>query len=367
MSETDYLTAETEEGYQAIAEVANSAIPAAVEIVPREWAIVRRVNGEPVSFALVDPGRKMRFGKSAIGYGYIHTIATRSDRRSRGHFTAMLEEVFSRLKLIGRPFVILHGAHALYQRFGFERFTYHSGIFISPGAIESSLGNAPLSPGLADLIEVCDSQLFMKDLLYITHASAGSLEEARGALLAAARLARERNKARILIEHPDAPSYGSTYPIYRTLETPLTAIARACGGKVVVQGAGMGHTAEDDWMRILDPLRYVQEVLECLRGEIPATPPASIWIETELGGFGLESDGCEVAVRPEIRPGMLRVSWSAADLAQLTTGYHTPAVISAVKRTPLPPPVMSLLDAVFLPGWRLSRNVSWMTRYRPVD
>jgi hypothetical protein len=364
MAEIDYLTAETDEGYQAIAEVANSAIPAAVEIVPREWAIVRRVNGEPVSFALVDPGRKMRFSKGAIEYGYIHTIATRADRRSRGHFTAMLAEVFSRLKTAGRSFVILHGAFSLYRRFGFERFTYHSGIFITPAAIENSLGEAPLSPGLADLIEVCDSQLFMKDLLYITHASAGSLEEARGALLAAARLARAANKPRILIEHPDAPSYGSTYPVYKSIETPLTAIARACGGKVVVQGAGMGHSVEDDWMRLLDPLQFVREILECRQGEVPATPPAGIWIETELGGLGLESDGRDVFVRPEPRTGMAQVSWSAADLAQLATGYHTPAVISAVKRTPLPHQELSLLEAVFPPGWRLSRNASWMTQYR---
>jgi hypothetical protein len=366
MAEIDYLTAETEAGCRAIAEVANNAIPAAVDIVPPGWAIVRRVNGEAVSFALIDPERMMRFGKGAIRYGYIHTIATRADRRARGHFRAMLDEAFRRLKLAGLPFVVLHGANSLYRRFGFEGFTHHSGIFITPGAIEHCLGDAPQSPGLADLIEICESQLFLKDLLYVTHASAGSLEEARGSMLAAAKLAREKNKARILIEHPDAPSYGSTYPVHASSETPLTALARACGGKVVLQGANPedGRALDDDWIRVLDPLRLAEAVLDCRQGEeLLAPAPARIWICTEQGSFGLVSDGRAVSVTAERSPEMAALGWTSGDVAQLATGFRPAAITAAIRRTPLTPACQGLLEAVFPSGWRFSRNASWVTQY----
>ncbi len=365
MAEVDYLTAETEAGCRAIAEVADSAIPAAVGIVPPAWAIVRRVNGEAVSFALIDPDRQMRIGKGTIDYGYIHTIATHADRRSRGHFTAMLEEAFRRLKDAGLPLVVLHGAFPLYRRFGFVGFTSHAGIFLTPGAIERCLGEAPDSPGLADLVEVCESQLFMKDILFVTHASAGSLEEARGALLAVGRLAREKDKARILIEHPDAPSYGSTYPVYASLETPLTALARTCGGRVVVGGSNPedGHAQDGDWIRVLDPLRLAQAVLDCRKGDMSAPGPARLWINTELGGIGLISNGQGVLISHQQEAAMEELTWTSGDLAQLATGYRPAASIAVIRRTPLSPAGQDLLDAVFPPGWRLSHNANWVTQY----
>jgi GNAT superfamily N-acetyltransferase len=367
MPEVDYLTAETEEGRRAITEVANKAIPAALEIVPPEWAIVRRVHGEPVSFALIDPQRVMRFGRSGLRYAYINQIATHADRRSRGHFRATLEEAFRRLKQAGLPLVVLHGSYHLYRRFGFEVFTYHSGIFLTPELVERRLGiAAPESIGPAS-VDICESQLFSKDLLYITHAPGSSLEEARQSLIAAAALARQRNRARILIEHPDAPSFGSTYPIYPSLETPLTALARACGAWVVVQGANPEDSGvpNADWIKVLDPLRLAQAAVDFRIGDGFAGNQASLWIDTEAGSFGLRSDGSDVSVTDQRHADMEPVRWSSGALAQLATGFHSAGLTCVIQRTPLSDANLTLLETVFPAGWRLSRNMSWVTQHRP--
>jgi predicted N-acetyltransferase YhbS len=367
MLEIDYLTAETEEGRQAIAEVAESAIPAALEIVPPEWAIVRRVHGEPVSFVLIDPQRVMRFGRSGLRYAYINQIATHSDRRAHGHFRATLEEAFRRLRQAGLPLVALHGSHHLYRRFGFEVFTYHAGIFLTPDLIERRLGKTNGERDGAASIEICESQLFSKDLLYITHAPGGSLEEARQALLDAAALARQKNRARILIEHPDAPSFGSTYPLYPTLETPLTTLARACGAWVVVQGANPEDSGlpNADWIKVLDPLRLAQAALDSRAGDFPARIQAGLWIDTDAGSFGLRAEGRDLAVTPARSPDMEAVRWSSGALAQLATGFHSAELTCAIHETPLSDASLALLEAIFPPGWRLSRNMSWVTQHRP--
>ena len=72
----------------------------------------------------------------------------------------------------------------------------------------------------------------------------------------------------ILIEHPSAPSYGSTYPFYASPETPLTELARACGGRVIVQGANPeeGSVPDADWIKILDAAGFVRKAMKSLRG-----------------------------------------------------------------------------------------------------
>lgn len=368
MPDVEYLTAETEEGRRAIAAVADRAIPATLEIVPPDWAIVRRVHGDPVAFVLIDPQRVMRFGRSAIRYAYINQIATHADRRSRGHFRATLEEAFRRLKAAGIPWVVLHGSYSLYRRFGFEVFTYHSGIFLTPELIERSLGKPSPGDSPNGLIEPCESALFNKDLLYITHAGSGSLEEARAALLAAASLARETHKARILIEHPDAPSYGSTYPVYATLETPLTALARSCGARVVIQGANPeeNNLPNADWIKVLDPARLAQAALISHQGEDLSVGPARLWIDTDAGSFGLVSGGNSIRLIDHPTAKMETVQWSSSALAQLVTGYRSAEMTCTIQGTPLAPVNLALLNVLFPPGWRLSRNVSWVTQHRAV-
>jgi GNAT superfamily N-acetyltransferase len=366
MPDVEYLTAETEEGRRAIAEVANRAIPAALEIVPPEWALVRCVHGEPVAFALIDPQRVMRFGRGAIHYAYVNQIATHADRRSHGHFRATLEEAFRRLKSAGIPLVVLHGAHHLYRRFGFDVFTYHSGIFLTPELIDRSLGSSHPAECSNGLVEACESALFHKDLLYITHAASGSLEEARSALLAAAALAREKNKTRILIEHPDAPSYGSTYPVYATLETPLTTLARTCGARIVVQGANPEESSlpDADWIKVLDPAGLVQAALDAHRTEETPAGPTRLWIDTDAGSFGLAADGAGITLIDRPVTAAETVHWSSSALAQLVTGYRSAEITCAMVGTPLGGDNLALLNALFPPGWRLSQNVSWVTQHR---
>ena len=71
----EYLTAETDEGRRAIEEVMERSYRVDVSDVPPQWAIVRVVDGVPVSYILVDPNRKMPILSGNLRY------ASRSPRR----------------------------------------------------------------------------------------------------------------------------------------------------------------------------------------------------------------------------------------------------------------------------------------------
>ena len=55
------LTAETREGRLALEEVMRNSYDADADSVPSEWALVRVVDGVPVSFILIDPERELAF------------------------------------------------------------------------------------------------------------------------------------------------------------------------------------------------------------------------------------------------------------------------------------------------------------------
>lgn len=362
MASIDYLTAETIEGREAIAEIAQRAIPADIATVPPEWAIVRRTDGVPVSFALVDPQRRMRFSQNSLAYGYITTAATRSDHRLEGHFRGLLEEVFHRLIGVGVPLVVLHGERQLYRRMGFDIFTYHAGIFCSPGLIEHAFGNLPSGAAAVAGLEVCESYLFDQDLLYIVHAPGGTAEEARATLLMAAMEARARKRSRILIEHPDAPSFGSTYPVQRTLRTPLADLARSIGARVVIQGADMegDDLPESDWLKVIDTPGLIRSALVA-RGSRPVPDLTTrLWLETDAGSVGLECDGRRVTAFNEPRSGANVIHIGTNLLGQLVTGYRSAALTSVLLEAEMEPASILLLDALFPPGWRLSSNFNWI-------
>jgi predicted N-acetyltransferase YhbS len=227
-SNVTYPTAATQPGQQAIAEVMAHAYQA--KVGKSDWSMARVVDGVPVSFIIVDPVRQMIFPQGKVRYAFICDVATREDRRREGHFRGIMTHTFARLKAAGIPIVVTHGRYPLYRRFGFEVFTHHSGIFITPAAIERALGNPQRQAAAetAKYLMVEQSPHIQEDLLLISEVKANTYTEAKTTLLTAAALAHEQHKARILFEHPSAPSYGSHYPIHKTRETAFTTVARAC-------------------------------------------------------------------------------------------------------------------------------------------
>jgi hypothetical protein len=336
------------------------AYAAEVGSVPAAWARALVADGEPVSFILVDPDRCMEHPGGELSYAFICDIATREDRRREGHFRQLMVHTFSGLRAAGIPLVLTHGRYPLYRPFGFDVFTHHCGVFVTPGQIERALG--PSDGGAdADVLVVEDWRAVAEDLLLVTGGKAETLRGARVALQAAARLARERGKRRILFEHPPAPSYGSRYPIYPCLETPLTVVARTCGAQVCVQGADpeAGSVPDADWIRVLDAVALLEQAVRGLGPEGASWPRGRICLETEAGAVSLESDGQRLRVHAGARPGVTRVPWPASALAQLVTGYRSVEVLSAIHDVPLLDDALELLGALFPPRWRLSRNESW--------
>jgi predicted N-acetyltransferase YhbS len=354
------LTAATPEGRQAIETVMTASYRADIDEAPPEWALARVVDGVPVAFILVDPRRQMAFPGGDLRYAFICDVATREDRRREGHFRTLMEETFARLREAGVPLVLTHGRYPLYRRFGFDVFTHHSGIFITPEQIARRLGDEETQEAEGRLV-IQEGGAFLEDRLLVTDTHAETLADCRSALLAAAAIARRREKRLILFEHPPAPSYGSAYPLYATLETPLTALARTCGAQVIVQGADPeGGTIPDaDWIKVLDVAEFMRAAVACLKPDLPL-PEAILSFETDAGSVTLESTGTTVQVADALAPNTPVIRWPSATLAQLVTGYRDAATLAVIYNTHIPTGALALLDALFLPGWRLSRNESWM-------
>jgi hypothetical protein len=199
------------------------------------------------------------------------------------------------------------------------------------------------------------------DLLLVTEVKATTLPESKTALQAAAALARRCGKAHILFEHPPALSYGSRYPIYLSLETPFTALARACGAQVCVRGADpeAGSIPDADWIKVLDTATFLREALRGLAESRQSLPVGTICFDTDAGAATIENTDEGVVVSEEIKPGAVRVRWPSSALAQLVTGYQPAEVLSVIHNTPLPAEAVTLLGTLFPRRWRLSRNESW--------
>lgn len=361
MSENEtILNAETAGGHAALAEVMAQSYQADLAEIPAAWALARVVDGTPVSFALVDPDRRMAFPGGGLRYAFLCDVATRVDRRGEGHFRAMMEMVFARLRAAGIPLVITHGRHQLYRRFGFDVFTHHCGLFLTPEQIDAHLGVHPGEDG-TELLTVAHHRGLLADLLLVTDVQARTLDEARQALRAAAALARSEEKSRILFEHPAAPSYGSAYPIHPTLETPLTVLARTCGGQICIQGADPEQSAipDADWIKLLDAHAFVQQALPLLTPDRPL-PSGHAAIVTDAGSVTLHADTDGLHVSPHAADDAIH--WPSAALTQLVTGYRSAAMLDALHNTTSSPGARALLDQLFPMRWRLSRNEGWIYR-----
>jgi predicted N-acetyltransferase YhbS len=356
------LNAVTPEGRQAIETVMAASYRVDIDEVPPEWSLVRVVDGVPVAFILVDPNRQMAFPGGDLRYAFICDVATREDHRREGHFRALMEETFARLRDAGIPLVLTHGRYPLYRRFGFDVFTHHSGIFITPEQIARTLGGEEPQETDERLV-IQEGGAFLEDRLLVTDVRAETLSECRSALLAAATIARRREKRLILFEYPPAPSYGSAYPLYATLETPLNVLARTCCAQIIIQGADPeGGTIPDaDWIKVLDAAGFMRAVVACLELD-PPFPEATLSFETDAGSLTLESTGKTVRVADALASEVPVIRWPSAALAQLVTGYRSVDVLAAIHNTAIPERVLALLRVLFPSGWRLSRNESWTYR-----
>jgi GNAT superfamily N-acetyltransferase len=357
---TEYLTAETERGRQAIEEVMQHSYADAIDRVPAHWTRARLIDGAPVSFIQVDPDRRMDLPGGEMRYAFILNVATREDRRREGHFRDIMEHAFSSLRAAGIPLVCTHGRYSLYRRFGFGVFTHHCGIFASPELIEKRLG-APVSEEGRSLLIIDEHKALKEDLLLISDVRARTLSECRTALQAAAAVARERGKTRILFEHPAAPSYGSRYPIYASPETPLTALARACGAEVRLRGADPERDSipDADWIKVLDADALVRGALNGLQPS-PPLPQATVCFLTDAGVAVIESLSGRLTVSGQPKAGANIVQWPSSALAQLVTGYQSARVLAAIQGTAFGPEALALLTMLFPQCWRFSRNESWV-------
>ncbi len=355
-----YLTAATAQGRQAIEEVMVYAYQA--EISTDTWSIARVVDGVPVSFIVVDPDKHMMFSQGMMRYAFIRDVATREDRRHEGHFRGIMAHTFARLKAAGIPVVVTHGRYPLYRRFGFDVFTHHSGIFITPSAIERALGKSqrPSNEQITKHLVVEQSPHVLEDLLLISEVKVNTYPEARTALLTAAALAQEQHKERILFEHPSAPSYGSHYPIYKSCETPFTMVARVCGGRICIQGAAPESDIipDADWIKVLDTPRFLKDVLKCRKSQ-PSLTDGKIALDTEVGTVMLESKNGTLRASDKIDPGANALKLPSSVLAQLVTGYQNIEVLQILHTLSLPNEALTMLNAWFPPQWRFSRNESW--------
>lgn len=356
-TDVEILDARTERGRQALAEVMERSYVAEIECVPADWARVLLVDDEPVSFVLIDPHRRMDQPGGDMRYAFIGDVATREDRRQEGYFRLIMEQAFVSLRASVIPMVITHGRHELYRRFDFDVFTHHSGVFITPEQVERAIGLA--DRGTVDqLLEVADLGYILEDLLLVTDVRATTLSEGKAALGAAAWLAQERGKARILFEHPSAPSYGSRYPVHPTLETLFTILARTCGAEVRVQGADpeSGSIPHADWIKVLDPAVLLREALQGVD-----KPPFDVTIcfDTDAGAVTIETRSGGLMVHRGVKSDGVLVRWPSSALAHLVTGYRSVEVLDVLHQTSLPARARAFLSVLFPTRWRLSRNESW--------
>lgn len=355
------LTAETEQGRLAIAQVMGRSYVAETCALPPAWVRALIVDDVPLSFIVVDPRGQMEYPGGDLGFAFIRDVATREDRRREGHFRYIMEHTLASLRAAGIALVVTHGRYQLYRRFGFDVFTHHCGIFVTPEQIQRTLG--ALAPeGAEKLLVLQDGQSIQDDLLLVVGVKATTLSESKAALQAAAALARQRDKARILFEHPAAPSYGSRYPIHPALETPLTILARTCGARVCVKGADPegGPVPDADWIKVLDTIAFLRQAVRGLESLGLSLPTATIGFDTGAAATTVACAGGRVMVSEGIAPGATRVEWPSSALAQLVTGYRPVEVLCALHGTPMSAQATTLLEALFPPRWRLSRNESWI-------
>jgi hypothetical protein len=102
----------------------------------------------------------------------------------------------------------------------------------------------------------------------------------------------------MIFEHPAAPSYGSRYPLYATLEAAFTEMAHTCGAEIRVQGADpeAGSIPDAGWIKVLDTATLVQKALCSLEQRDCLLPVGWVCFETEAGSVTIGSTGENVTM-----------------------------------------------------------------------
>ncbi len=357
-----YLTAETERGRRAIEEVMAHSYEEDIDRVPPEWALARIVDDVPVSFALVEPNERLLFPKGAIRHGFLRDIATRENRRLEGHFRATMQEVFDRLRLAQIPLVTTHGEHKLYRRFGFDVFTHHHVILITPDQIARHLG-PPCSQEGERFLEAEEGPPRDPNLLLIRSVTAATAAEARCALLAAAAMAEHRGRSWILFEHPPAAVL-SRHPLlvgHASLDSPFRSLALACGAQVRVEGGvPEGRPIPDgDWIKVLDAVGFAEQAIRLLSPMATSLPSVHLLITCDAGDLTITSSAAGVTVSAARSEGVPVLRWPAAMLAQLFAGYQSAEVLACIHGVALPPEAAAFFSALLPRQWRLTRQESW--------
>jgi hypothetical protein len=133
---------------------------------------------------------------------------------------------------------------------------------------------------------------------------------------------------------------------------------------VVVQGADPegGAIPDADWIKVLDALAFVREVLGVLDAPGAPLPDGEVCLDTDVGAVTIACRGGRATEHEGRRPGVETAAWPSGALAQLVTGYRSVETLCMLYQTPLSPQALALLDGLFPRRWRLSRNESWTYR-----
>jgi len=353
---TRIVTAETAEGRRAIEEVMAHSYQTELGGAPPRWWRALIVDDVPVSFIRVDPDDSVPMPGGRLRSAFVADVATRENRRREGHFRRLMEITCADLRAEGVLVLTLHGSCHYYRPLGFDVWTHHCGFFATPAAIAQRVGPATAG-GSKELLEIDDRPQLIADLLVVTDVRAWTYPEAKAALLAAAALARERGKERILFEHPRAD-----HTLHPTLETPFTELARACGAEMIVSRADPEGRRVDhaDWFKVLDTHRFLSDVLPLRPVKEGSLPNAAVTFETEAGTATLRGSAEGATVTTDPCSDAWQVTWPSSAVGQLALGYLSAAALAELHGTPLPLEPLWLLSTLFPQWWRLSRNEEWV-------
>jgi len=354
---TTIITAETEPGVRALQEVMRRSYETEIDSVPPRWARTLLVDGEPTSFILVDPERNLEFLDGSIPYAFINDIATRGDKRGQGWFNHLLNTTCEDLRTEGLAVVICHGSTSLYRKQGFCEFTYNCGLWIDVDRVLKHCD--PLGSIESTDISVLKPDITPKHMLVVENMNQSA--DHRAILLQAADHARESGKASILFEYPEAPSYGSSYPVYEELITTFSKYVLRMGGRLEIRsslpdGEKIDHT---DWMKIIDPALLMRQVMN-----IHSISVLSSFYPIVLEVDSVEIDPLKISAGDECENSSLssreRISMSHELFAKLFTGFETVGSLVHTHRINISESSKSTLTELFPQGWRLSRNENWV-------
>jgi len=367
---TEILTGETDKGWTALEQIMAHSCQADLSAIPPEWIRVLTEEEVAISFAAIDPERRMEYPNRAVRYGFLCAGATRDDLRRQGYFRRLLGDCCDDLREAGIPWLVARLPYPVGLRLGFEVFSHNSAFVLRPEEIEQTFGGG--RPENADaMLAIDETPGIQEDLLVVTRERALDEFESVSALREAAWVARCSGKSRILFEHPPAPGPGLHYPIYPTRHTPLMVMAMTAGARVKVAGSEPEEDEDEtqkerplaskaDMVKLLDLSLALEQALAAVGKPNGGYPTGAIALDTEAGQ-------ATIAVRPHgwkvsegLAPGVAVAPLPAQAVAQLIIGYRSAKTSAYLHQKDLPPEAGEILDALFPRFWRFSRNESWV-------